>query len=159
LKGFDIGEPVDRDFDGFGKLTTRTRIFFEHVSAFRHRFIDRPVGGKILAWLNSGDVLLVSKLDRAWRKTSDCLKTLEDLKARGVIVYVLTFLDGEPIRIDTAAGKILLTVCACFAEVESMFRSERIKDCRAIRDANRLCNGGTRRVSVDFLNPATGVPA
>ena len=114
-KTFDLGAPVDRDFGEHGKLVTRSNIYFEAVSAFKHRFFDRTIGKLVAERLKSGDVLLVTRLDRAWRLTSDCLNTVEALKRRGVQTYIISFLDGEPLRMDTAQGLICLTTCACFA--------------------------------------------
>jgi putative DNA-invertase from lambdoid prophage Rac len=38
---------------------------------------DRPKGGPLLAQLSKGDVLIVAKLDRAFRNAADALATAE----------------------------------------------------------------------------------
>ena len=43
---------------------------------------DRPEGGPLLARLVKGDMLIVAKLDRAFRNAADALATAERLKAR-----------------------------------------------------------------------------
>jgi site-specific DNA recombinase len=45
---------------------------------------DRPEGNRLLATAGKGDVIVVSKLDRAFRSAADALTVLEELKAQGV---------------------------------------------------------------------------
>ncbi len=147
-KDFDLGEPVERDFGEHGRLTTRTNILFEGTSAFHKRFFDRPVGAEISKRLVSGDVLLFSKLDRGWRNTADCLNTLEALERRGVKAYLLNVLGGEPIAMDTWAGRLMITILAAFADCESGIRSERIREAKAMRQNSGLYTGGAPRSAI-----------
>jgi putative DNA-invertase from lambdoid prophage Rac len=45
---------------------------------------DRPEGGRLLAAVRPGDVVITSRLDRAFRSAADALMTLEELKAQSV---------------------------------------------------------------------------
>lgn len=72
-----------------------TRIFSEHVSAVeRHR----PELEAALDWLRSGDTYIVTKPDRLARSVTDLLGIVERLKARGVVVRILSMnlITGDP---------------------------------------------------------------
>ena len=56
----------------------------------------RPEGGPLLARLVRGDVLIVAKLDRAFRNAADALATAEQLKARRVDLIVAD-MGSEPV--------------------------------------------------------------
>src|SRR3954453_9247133 len=56
----------------------------------------RPEGGPLLARLQKGDVLIVAKLDRAFRNAADALATAEQLKARKVDLIVAD-MGSEPV--------------------------------------------------------------
>jgi DNA invertase Pin-like site-specific DNA recombinase len=45
---------------------------------------ERPEGQRLLAGASKGDVIITSRLDRAFRSAADALATLEELKADGV---------------------------------------------------------------------------
>jgi len=57
---------------------------------------DRREGGPLLARLGKGDVLIVAKLDRAFRNAADALATAERLKARKVDLIVAE-IGSEPV--------------------------------------------------------------
>ena len=57
---------------------------------------ERPEGGPLLARLGKGDVLIVAKLDRAFRNAADALATAERLKARKVDLIVAD-MGSEPV--------------------------------------------------------------
>jgi DNA invertase Pin-like site-specific DNA recombinase len=52
-------------------------------------FERRPEGAKLFEQLSSVDVLIFSKLDRAFRNTRNALNTLHELKLRGVSVHFI----------------------------------------------------------------------
>jgi DNA invertase Pin-like site-specific DNA recombinase len=71
------------------------------------------------------DHVLVWKLDRAFRSTLHCLRTLEELEHRGVGFACLT----QP-EVDTTSptGRLLLTLLAAVAEFERGLIRERVKE-------------------------------
>lgn len=75
----------------------------------------------IMAFIQSGDVLVVSKLDRLGRSTRDVLNLVHELEERGASLKVL-----EP-SIDTSGpmGKVVLTVLGMVSEMELGFIRER----------------------------------
>jgi DNA invertase Pin-like site-specific DNA recombinase len=50
---------------------------------------ERPEGQRLLATVGKGDVIVVAKLDRAFRSAADALATLEELKDQGVGLHMI----------------------------------------------------------------------
>ena len=75
----------------------------------------------ILDFLQSGDVLVVCKLDRLGRNTRDVLNLVHEIDQKGASLQVL-----EP-AIDTAGamGKMVLTVLGMVSEMELSFIKQR----------------------------------
>lgn len=83
---------------------------------------ERPGFAKLLDRLESGDVLVVTKLDRLGRNAMDVRATVELLKAEGVRVHCLA-LGG--VDLTSAAGKMTMGVIAAVAEFERDLLVER----------------------------------
>jgi hypothetical protein len=83
---------------------------------------DRPEGGPLLARLVKGDVLIVAKLDRAFRNAADALATAERLKARKVDLIVAD-MGSEPVT-QNGVSRMFFGMLALVAE----FERERIKE-------------------------------
>ena len=100
-------------------------VFHEKKSAKGLR--ERPVLGKILANLEAGDVLVVTKLDRLARSTSDLLAVVERIGNAGASFLSLS----EPWADTTSpAGKLIMTVFAGVAQFE---RERMLERCDAGR--------------------------
>ncbi len=101
--------------------------------------MDRPAGRKMLAELKAGDVLLLPKLDRGFRKVGDFIATCEMLKQRGVVIFIidqnLEFDPNNPITMFT------LQVMSAFAELERGMIRARCGEGRAIRLSKGLSLG------------------
>lgn len=69
------------------------------------------------------DVIVVWKLDRAFRSALDALRALEQLNHEGVGFVCVT----QPIDTASPTGRLLFTVLAAVAEIEREFISERSK--------------------------------
>ena len=76
--------------------------------------MDRPKFTKLLDKLQTGDTLIVCKLDRFARTAREGLEIVEDLMARGVKVHILNMGLIE----DTPMGRVILTVMLAFAQFE-----------------------------------------
>jgi DNA invertase Pin-like site-specific DNA recombinase len=83
---------------------------------------DRPEGGPLLARLGKGDVLVVAKLDRAFRNAADALATAEQLKARKVDLIVAD-MGSEPVT-QNGVSRMFFGMLALVAE----FERDRIKE-------------------------------
>jgi DNA invertase Pin-like site-specific DNA recombinase len=108
---------------------------WNHDSKFTGMIIDKAISGKvdlfkrpqgqhILTQLKRGDVLVVSKLSRAFRSTQDMLRTCETFREVGIRLVLLD------IAVDTSTptGKLMLTVLAAIAEFERELIAERTRD-------------------------------
>ena len=70
---------------------------------------------KLLERMESGDILVVTKLDRLGRDTIDLMQTVQQLEAKGVRVHCLA-LGG--VDLTSAAGKMTMGVLAAVAQFE-----------------------------------------
>jgi DNA invertase Pin-like site-specific DNA recombinase len=87
-------------------------IFREKISGAK---ADRPQLGKLLALLQAGDIIIVTRLDRLARSTFDLLNILKATAAKEANFLSLS----EPwANTSTAIGKLMLTVLSGVAEFE-----------------------------------------
>lgn len=85
-------------------------------AAERHGF------SKLLDKLDEGDVLVVTKLDRLGRNTTDVLGTVERLASIGVHVHCLAL---KGVDLTSASGRLHMTVLAAVAQFERDLLIER----------------------------------
>jgi DNA invertase Pin-like site-specific DNA recombinase len=75
----------------------------------------------LLAFLRSGDTLVVTRIDRLARSLKDLQDIVHELKAKGVALKATE----QPVDTGTAAGKAFLDMLGVFAEFETNLRRER----------------------------------
>ena len=80
-------------------------------------FHKRPEGSKLFEKLNAGDVLIFSKLDRAFRNTRNALNTLHELKERGVSVH---FIDLGGDVTNDGIGSVIFKIWKVLAKTDAM---------------------------------------
>ncbi|HWK37724.1 MAG TPA: recombinase family protein [Hyphomicrobium sp.] len=97
----------------------------------------------LLQFLRSGDVLMVTKVDRLARSVGDLQEIVKAIKAKGA---TLTATD-QPIDTSTAAGKCFLDMLGVFAEFETNLRRERQMEGIAKAKARGVYEG--RKPSID----------
>lgn len=83
---------------------------------------ERPGFQKLLERMESGDVLIVTKLDRLGRNAMDVRQTVETLATDGIRVHCLA-LGG--VDLTSAAGKMTMQVLGAVAEFERDLLIER----------------------------------
>jgi putative DNA-invertase from lambdoid prophage Rac len=83
---------------------------------------ERPGFSKLLDKLDEGDTLVVTKLDRLGRNTTDVLGTVEKLAAMGVHVHCLAL---KGVDLTSASGRLHMTVLAAVAQFERDLLIER----------------------------------
>lgn len=88
---------------------------------------DRDAGRALFGRLKPGDHIIIAKLDRAFRKLSDCVIVLEKFERMGIRMHVVNLLGGA-IDLGSPMGRFLIHILAAFAELERAFISERTKD-------------------------------
>lgn len=89
---------------------------------------DRPQFQALLKVLEAGDTLVVTKLDRFARSTSEALTIVKELFERGVKVHVLNMGLIE----NTPTGRLIFTIMSGFAEFERDLIVERTQEGKAI---------------------------
>lgn len=74
----------------------------------------RPEFKKLIQQLTSGDMLIVTKLDRFARNTREALEIIQDLFERGIKVNILNMglIDSTP------TGQLIFTIFSAFAQFE-----------------------------------------
>lgn len=89
---------------------------------------DRPELQQLLQQINTGDTLVITKLDRIARSAMDGIETIKQLFQQGVRVHVLNMGLVE----DTPTGRLILNVMLAFAEFERDMIVERTQEGKAI---------------------------
>lgn len=86
----------------------------------------RQGGKRVLASLKAGkaQVVIGTKLDRLFRRASDCLETVAHWNKQGVSLVLLD-LGGQSINTSSAAGTFTLTLLAAVGEMERNLIRER----------------------------------
>src|SRR4026208_1621152 len=82
----------------------------------------RPELKRCLEYLREGDTLLVTKIDRLARSTSDLYRIVSELAEKGVSFKVS---DDPTIDTTSRTGKLVMGVLALIAEFENDIRRER----------------------------------
>jgi DNA invertase Pin-like site-specific DNA recombinase len=80
---------------------------------------QRPEGSRLMEAVRSGEInaIVVSKLDRGFRNTVDCLNTVDVLDKLGVSLHIID-LGGSSVDSQSPAGRFMLTVLAAASEME-----------------------------------------
>ncbi len=99
------------------------RIFSEFVSSVAER--DQLAAA--MAFVREGDALVVSRLDRLARSTTDLLGIVAELERKGVALRILDF-GGAEMDTKSPTGRMLLTMFAAIAEFERALMLARQRD-------------------------------
>jgi DNA invertase Pin-like site-specific DNA recombinase len=113
--GQDLGVQLE-------KLQGCGRVFKEKRSGVD---AGRPELRRCLEYLREGDTLLVTKLDRLARSTSDLYRIVSQLAEKNVQFKVL---DDPAIDTSSRTGKLVMGILALIAEFENDIRRERQMD-------------------------------
>ncbi|SSS88048.1 resolvase IS26 [Acinetobacter baumannii] len=89
---------------------------------------DRPEFTRLLKKLEEGDTLVITKLDRFARSTTDAIETVKGLFEKGVKVHVLNMGLIE----NTPTGRLIFNIMSSFAEFERDMIVERTQEGKAI---------------------------
>lgn len=121
------------------KLKDCDKVFKEKRSGID---AGRPELKRCLEYLREGDTLLVTKIDRLARSTSDLYRIVSQLAEKGVQFKVL---DDPTIDTSSRTGKLIMGILALIAEFENDIRHERQMDGIA-RARERGVKFGRRRI-------------
>ena len=92
----------------------------------------RPELDKLLKIIQSGDTLIITKLDRIARSVMHGIQLIESLNDKGVIIYVLNL----GIIDDSPTGKLIRNIMLSFAEFERDMIKQRTQEGKAIAKQN-----------------------
>lgn len=87
------------------------KIFHEKITGTTK---ERPEFEALLSTLKEGDTLVVTKLDRFARSSTDAFQIINDLTKREIRVHILNMGIAE----DTPMGNLMLKIVAAFSEFE-----------------------------------------
>lgn len=111
------------DFQNLGDVS----FFVDAATSGKVSWQDRDAGKEMFRQLRAGDHVILTKLDRAFRKLSDCVTVLEKFERMGVKLHVANLMGGA-IDLSSPMGRFMIHILAAFAELERAFISERTKD-------------------------------
>ena len=114
-----VGQSLDVQIE---KLKGCDKVFQEKRSGID---AGRPALKRCLEFLRDGDTLLVTKIDRLARSTSDLYRILSSLAEKGVQFKVI---DDPSIDTTSRTGKLVMGILALIAEFENDIRHERQMD-------------------------------
>ena len=114
-----IGQTLEVQSD---KLALCERLFKENRSGVD---TNRPELKRCLDYLREGDTLVVTKIDRLARSTSDLYRIVSTLAEKGVTFKVI---DDPNIDTTSRTGKLIMGILALIAEFENDIRRERQMD-------------------------------
>ena len=115
------------------------QVFVERGVSGSKPLGERPEGGKLLATLESGDIVITPKLDRMFRSALDALDVLEQIKKRGVSLHMID-LGGD--TTGNGISKLVFTILSAVAEAERDRIRERIRDVKADQRSRQRYLGG-----------------
>jgi DNA invertase Pin-like site-specific DNA recombinase len=104
------------------KLAGCDKVFKEKRSGVD---TGRPELKRCLEYLREGDTLLVTKIDRLARWTSDLYRIISELADKGVAFRAV---DDPTIDTTSRTGKLVMGILALIAEFENDIRRERQMD-------------------------------
>ena len=85
---------------------------------------QRPEFQDLLARLEVGDTLIVTKLDRFARNTKEALEIIQSLFEKGVSIHILNI----GLIDNTATGQLIFTIFSAFAQFERELILERTQE-------------------------------
>ena len=127
-----------QEINGNGLEVQKTEILNKYENAeikqeqYSGKTKDRPIFQEVINKLQSGDMLVVSKLDRLARNTKEGIEIIEYLFSKNVSVHVL----NVGLLENTSMGKFFLTTLLAVAEMERNTILERTQAGKEIAKQN-----------------------
>ena len=103
-----------------------------YADAFTGTKAHRPELDKLMAVMQSGDTMVVTKLDRIARSATQGIELIQLLLDRGIVVHVLNM----GLMDNTPTGKLIRNIMLAFAEFERDMIVERTQEGKAIAKLN-----------------------
>jgi len=135
--------------DSKGLELPQENVYVEAGVSGSMEFRARPEGGKLYDKVQSGDMVVFPKLDRAFRNTRNALNVLHELKERGVSVH---FIDLGGDVTGNGVGAIVFTILSAFASFERDRIAARIREVKQLKKAQGKFTGGKRAFGYDVID-------
>ena len=103
-----------------------------YADAFTGTKTHRPELDKLMTVMQSGDTMVVTKLDRIARSATQGIELVQKLLDRGIVVHVLNM----GLMDNTPTGKLIRNIMLAFAEFERDMIVERTQEGKAIAKQN-----------------------
>lgn len=103
-----------------------------YADAFTGTKTHRPELDKLMAVMQSGDTMIVTKLDRIARSATQGIELIQKLLDRGIVVHVFNM----GLMDNTPTGKLIRNIMLAFAEFERDMIVERTQEGKAIAKQN-----------------------
>ena len=125
------------------RMNGASQIF---TDSFTGTKIDRPELDKLIAMLQPGDTLIVTKLDRIARSTTQGLQFIDSLLSKDIKVHILNMgmMDNTP------TGKLIRTIMFAFAEFERDMIVQRTTEGKSIARQNPDYHEGRPSLTLDM---------
>lgn len=114
-------------------------IYVEAGVSGSMEFSKRPEASKLYELLQSGDMLIIPKIDRGFRNIRDALNTLHELKLRNISVH---FIDLGGDATSSGISQILFTILGAFADFERTRIAQRISEVKQTQKSKGYFVGG-----------------
>ena len=140
-----ISQNLDAQIDSLQNAGCQ-KIFTDKISGTKK---ERAGWEELLAYIRTGDVLVITELSRMSRSLSHLLEIVDDLKERQVDLKSLR----ENIDTSSATGRAFLSIMGAVSQMELEIKSERAEAGRAAAKA-RGKSGGRPKINPDKLEQA-----
>lgn len=118
-----------------------------YSEAYTGTTTNRPEFLKILAKIQKGDTLMVTKLDRFSRSAAEGVALIQKLHQKGIVIEILNMGRAD----DTPMGRLMVTMLLAFAEFEHDQIVERLSTGKAIAKAHgKKTDGRRKKCPADF---------
>lgn len=140
-----------KQLDGYGLDVQKKEILSKYPEAviYEEQYtgtkLDRPVFTDVINKLQENDTLVVSRLDRFARNTTEGIKVVEELFKRKISIHILNIGLLE----DTPMGRFFLTTMLAVAELERNMIVERTQAGKEIAKQNPDFKDGRPRKYTD----------
>lgn len=134
-------QSLDQQHDAL-RAAGAVRVFEDKMSGARD---DRTGLAELLAYVRSGDTVVVVALDRLGRTLRGIVETVAELDRRGIVLRSLR----ESIDTSTEVGKMLVGIFGSLAQYERALIAERSEAAREAAKARGKQTGRPRALSTD----------
>jgi len=132
-----------------GWIVFNSNIYVEAGVSGGTEFQQRPESVRLLSVLQPGDIVIFTKLDRAFRNVRNAFNTLHELKEKNISVHFLD-LGGEVT--GNGIGAIVFAVMSSFASFERERIATRIREVKQMQKSQGKFVGGRRAFGYEIID-------